>query len=110
MRWQADTPSRLGIIISISTKSYFDPAFILLTASNPSSFGLVSKSVEGRNLRTYCTVDRAMECIQKLATNTSASRIIFNQQDLRWSNTSWVHLCALFAGFIGRKSLLCLLH
>jgi hypothetical protein len=37
IKWQAETPSRLGMIISISTKSYFEPAFILLTASRPSS-------------------------------------------------------------------------
>jgi hypothetical protein len=40
IRWQAETPSRFGIIISINTRSYFEPAFILLTASNPSSCGL----------------------------------------------------------------------
>jgi len=38
IKWHADTPSRFGIIISIKTKSYFEPAFILLTASKPSSW------------------------------------------------------------------------
>lgn len=33
----ADTPSRFGMMMSISTKSYFEPAFNLLTASRPSS-------------------------------------------------------------------------
>lgn len=37
IRWQADTPSRFGMMMSIKTKSYLDPAFILLTASKPSS-------------------------------------------------------------------------
>ena len=37
IKWHAETPSKLGMMISISTKSYFDPAFILFTASKPSS-------------------------------------------------------------------------
>lgn len=41
IKWQADTPSKLGMIISINTRSYFDPAliaaFILSTASRPSN-------------------------------------------------------------------------
>lgn len=36
-KWQAETPSRLGIMMSIKIMSYFDPAFNLFTASNPSS-------------------------------------------------------------------------
>ena len=38
IRWHADTPSRFGIMISMSTKSYLEPAFILFTASRPSSY------------------------------------------------------------------------
>lgn len=37
MRWQADTPSKFGMMMSIRTRSYFDPAFILFTASSPSN-------------------------------------------------------------------------
>jgi hypothetical protein len=42
IKWQAETPSRLGIMISMSTKSYLEPAFILFTASRPSSLGLLA--------------------------------------------------------------------
>jgi hypothetical protein len=45
IKWQAETPSRLGIMMSISTKSYFDPAFILFTASRPSSYRLLAPSL-----------------------------------------------------------------
>ena len=37
IRWHAETPSRLGMIMSMRTKSYFEPWFILFTASKPSS-------------------------------------------------------------------------
>jgi hypothetical protein len=50
IRWHADTPSRFGIIMSISTKSYFEPAFILFTASRPSSYGLSARPPGRRRL------------------------------------------------------------
>jgi hypothetical protein len=42
IKWHAETPSRLGIMMSISTKSYLEPAFILFTASKPSSLVLLA--------------------------------------------------------------------
>ena len=55
IRWHAETPSRLGIIISINTRSYLDPAFILFTASRPSNYhGLVFLTQESTpNLPRY---------------------------------------------------------
>lgn len=37
IKWVVETPSRLGIMMSMRIKSYFDPALILFTASRPSS-------------------------------------------------------------------------
>lgn len=38
----ADTPSRFGMMMSIRTKSYFAPEFILFTASKPSNCGILA--------------------------------------------------------------------
>lgn len=95
IRWQAETPSRLGMMMSMRIKSYLDPAFILFTASRPSSYTmLVLVQIEGCK-STYGTVNGAMERIQKFATNPSTCWIVFNEKDLWRSNPSWINLCAL---------------
>ena len=48
---------------------------------------------------TYSTIDGAMESIQELASDSTTGGIVFNKQDLGWSNPSWVWNGVLLSRF-----------
>ena len=99
-RCVADTPSRLGIMISIRTRSYFAPELSLLTASRPSSFETLAKYVGASTCcRTYSAIDRTMEGKEKLPSNASAGLVVFHEENLGLANPARVHLSALLALF-----------
>ena len=80
IRWQADTPSRFGMMMSMRIMSYLDPAFSLFTASNPSSYSLVSRSVSKLRVNvTYGAVNRTIESVKELAPDPPTCGVVFDQ-------------------------------
>lgn len=80
IRWQAETPSRLGMMMSINIRSYFDPAFILLTASKPSSYARIRiRYILASDGKSYRAVNGTIEGVEEFAAYPSTCRIIFNQ-------------------------------
>lgn len=92
IRWHAETPSKFGMMMSMRIRSYFDPAFILLTASRPSNYHRQCQAPLRLQWATYRAVDGTMDRIQKSRSNPPTRRIIFDQQDLRRSDPAGINL------------------